>query len=151
MYYKEKLKEIRELLELKQSEIAKILDISDKTYSAYEIEYEIIPSKHLVVLVDYLNISIDYLFDFTDKKQYANAKKDVDQHVVGERLKEVRKSLKLTQEKLASELHTTQSVIADYERGRYLIATPFLYTICKKHKISADYLLGKINEPKFWK
>ena len=46
---------------------------------------------------------------------------------------------------LANYLNTTQSVIADYERGRYLISTPFLYTICKKYNISADYLLGRID------
>ena len=70
---------------------------------------------------------------------------------MGERLKEFRKNNKLTQSKLAVILNTTQSVIADYERGRYLIATPFLYTICKKYNISADYLLGKIDNPKYLK
>ena len=58
-----------------------------------------------------------------------------------------RKSQKLTQVKLASILNTVQPVIANYEKGKNLIATPFLYTICKKYNISADYLLGKIDEP----
>ena len=69
----------------------------------------------------------------------------------GNRLKEFRKENKLTQTKLASILNTTQSVIADYERGRYFISTPFLYTICKKYNISADYLLGRIDNPKYIK
>ncbi len=54
----------------------------------------------------------------------------------------------MTQDKLAKILNTNQSVIANYERGRTVIATPFLYTICKKYHISADYLLGKIDEIK---
>ena len=65
MYYKERLKEVRELKEVKQSDIAKYLGVSNKTYSAYEIEYEIIPSKHLVKVADYLDVSIDY-FTYLD-------------------------------------------------------------------------------------
>ena len=38
-----------------------------------------------------------------------------------------------------------------YEKGKTLILTSFLYTICKKYNISADYLLGKIDEPKYLK
>lgn len=43
-------------------------------------------------------------------------------------------------------LNMARSALANYERGRNIIATPFLYTICTKYKVSADYLLGKIDE-----
>ena len=46
-------------------------------------------------------------------------------------------------------LNTVHPVISNYESGKFLIATPFLYTICKKYNISADYLLGKIDNPKY--
>ena len=61
-------------------------------------------------------------------------------------MKSFRKEYKLTQEKLAEELNMARSAIANYERGRTIIATPFLYTIASKYHISADYLLGKIDE-----
>ena len=147
MYYKERLKNLREQLEIKQSDLAKYLQISNKTYSAYETQYEIIPSKHLIKLVDYLNTSVDYLFGFTDIKQYPNYIVGINQKLAGERLKLWRKENKITQIKLATELNTTFSVISGYEIGRRLIATPFLYQICKKYNISADYLLGKIDYP----
>jgi len=57
------------------------------------------------------------------------------------------KENKLTQEKLASILNVSRTTITEYERGTNIIATPFLYTICKNYNISADYLLGKINTP----
>ena len=63
----------------------------------------------------------------------------------------IRNKNKLTQSKLAEILNTNQSVIANYERGRTPVATPFLYTICKKYNISADYLLGKTDSPKYLK
>ena len=151
MNYGIKLKSIRTSELLSQEKIADMLNIKRSTYKEYEVQNSIIPSKYLWKLCDIFNVSIDYIFDFTDVKQYPNIKNEIDQNVGGKRLKEFRKEQKLTQEKLASELNTTQSVIADYERGRYLIATPFLYQICHKYHISADYLLGKINEPKYLK
>ena len=151
MYYKDRLKNLRERLEIKQSDLAKYLDISNKTYSAYEIEYEIIPSKHLINIVDYLNTSVDYLFGFTNIVRYDNYIANVDLSISGKRIKEFRKENKLTQSKLAKQLNTTFSVISGYEIGRRLIATPFLYDICKKYHVSADYLLGKIDNPKYFK
>ena len=71
--------------------------------------------------------------------------------ILSKRLKDFRKENKITQKKLAQELNTSQSTIADYERGKNMIPTPFLYTICKKYNISADYLLGRINNPKYLK
>ena len=151
MHYGEILKELREEKKLLQSEIASVINIQGKVYSLYETEYTIIPSKHLITLANFFDVSLDYLFQFTKSKVYKNSNKEIDYNTVGKRLKEFRKEQKLTQEKLASILNTTQSAIADYERGRYLIATPFLYQICKKYNISADYLLGKTDEPKYVK
>ena len=99
---------------IKQTDLAKYLKISNKTYSAYEIQYEIIPSKHLISIVDYLNVSIDYLFGFTDIIRYDNYIKGIDKKIAGERLKEWRKEHKLTQSKLAKELNTTFSVLSGY-------------------------------------
>ena len=151
MYYKERLKNLREQLEIKQSDLAKLLKISNKTYSAYEIEYEIIPSKHLIKLVDYLNTSVDYLFGFTDLVQYNSYQTGINLNFSGQRIKDFRKENKITQTKLANQLNTTFSVISGYEIGRRLIATSFLYDLCKKYHISADYLLGKIDYPKYIK
>jgi len=143
MYLGQRLRELREFSDLKQKDIAKFLDISENLYCMYETEYQTIPSKYLISLANYFNISLDYLFGLSKEKNIIN--KDISIKLFGERLKKLRKDNKLTQIKLANSLNTTQSVIADYERGRYLIATPFLYTICKKYNISADYLLGRID------
>ena len=146
MNYNNKILELRNINNLTQDDVAKILNISRSTYKDYELQISIIPIKHLVTLSDYFNVSIDYLLGLTDVKQYANVTK-ADKVIAGIRLKEFRKENKLTQVKLASILNTTFSSIAFNEKGRNYIATPFLYTICSKYRISADYLLGKIKEP----
>ena len=143
-----RIKELRERIGITQQDIADILKIQNTTYCNYENEKETIPIKHLITLSKYFNVSIDYLFGLTDIKQYQSTNLKIEKN---NRLKEFRKENKLTQEKLANILNTSRSVIADYERGRYLIATPFLYTICKKYNISADYLLGLTDNPQYIK
>ena len=129
-----------------------MLDIDNRLLAnQYETEYDIIPIKHLNTLANYFDVSIDYLFGLSDKLNYENSNSEVDALKVGERLKEFRKENKLTQEKLAKILNMARSALANYERGRNVIATPFLYTICTRYNISADYLLGKINNPKYLK
>ncbi len=143
MNYGNILKEIRKNNNLSQIEIADILNIKRTTYGHYETEYQTMPINHLINFCNYFNISLDYVFGFSQNNTLNF--KDVDNTVAGKRLKELRKANKLTQEKLAIMLNTTKTVICGYEKGRYLIATPFLYTICKKYNVSADYLLGRID------
>ena len=145
------LNKIRNERGLTQEEVASILGIDRKTYNHYEVQENIIPIKHLIPLVNYLNISIDYLFGLTNNEQYKNISFNIDNIKAGLRLKEFRKENNLTLKDLAAFLNTTFSNISWYEKGRNLIATSFLYMICLKYKISADYLLGRIDKPKYLK
>lgn len=151
MLYSTKLKFLREEFDMTQNITGKLIGIDSGTYSNYEHEVILIPIKHLVTLCDYFNVSLDYIFSFNNYKQYDNSKKDINKDLTIIRLKEFRKENKLTQEKLAKILNISSGTIAGYEIGRYIIATPFLYEICSKYHISADYLLGKIDSPKYLK
>ena len=149
MIYGNRLKELREEKELKQYELAKILGFHENGYGQFERETTLLPIKHLNTLSNRFKVSLDYLFNFTNIKQYKNSKEQINPELSGKRLKEFRKENNLTQEKLAKLLNTTHTNLVGYEKGSYIIATPYLYTICKKYNISADYLLGKIDEPKY--
>ena len=146
-----RLKELREQKEITQASLSELFEVHEYVYGQYEREYVIIPIKHLNTLANFYHVSIDYLFEFTDKQNYNKANKNIDPIKSGMRLKEFRKENKITQSKLADLLNTVQPVIANYEKGKHLIATPFLYTICSKYHISADYLLGKSDKPKYLK
>lgn len=145
MIYSERLKYLREEQEITQNELANLLQIHFATYSQFEREYTIIPIKKLNILANFFHVSIDYLFDFTNIKHYNNSKKEINLSISGERLKNFRKENKITQKSLAQFLNTTQSNIVGYEQGKFIISTPYLYMICKKYNMSADYLLGKID------
>lgn len=151
MNYTIKLQELRDSHSLTQYDVAEQLKISRSTYKDYELQTTIIPIKHLISLSDFYHVSIDYLLGFNDTLNYANSKNFIDKSISGERLKQFRKENHLTQVKLATILNTTFSTIAFYEKGRNFISTSFLYMICKKYYVSADYLLGRIDEPKYLK
>ena len=144
MEYKINLKKAREQNNLNQSNIADILGIDRTVYNKYENGYELIPIKHLISFCNYFNIRVDEIFNFNIHEQLP-INKEFDVKIVGKRLKEWRKKNKITQDKLAKMLNTNKSVICNYEKGRYLIATPFLYQICHQYHVSADYLLGRID------
>ncbi len=147
MNYGLKLKELREYNNLSQYDIANLLGIKRSSYNQFEQQYDIIPIKRLNEVANIFNCSVDYIFGLTDNKNYNIINKEINLEVSKNRLKTFRKERKITQNKLAQILKTTPSVVSGFERGRNIIATPFLYELCKKYHVSADYLLGKTNEP----
>ena len=149
--YGKQLRSLRERNGLTQEQLGQIIGVTKQTFNHFEKEYTIIPIKHLNLLCSYFHVSLDYIFGLTDTKQYQNVDQDIDLNIVKARLKEFRKENKLSQEKLATLLNVSKGTIGNYESNRAIIATPFLYTICKKYHISADYLLGKIDNPKYLK
>ena len=64
--YLRRLRDLREDSDLKQIDIAKILDIKQTVYSRYERGFQTIPLQHLVKLADYYDVSVDYILERTD-------------------------------------------------------------------------------------
>lgn len=63
-----RLKNLREDHDLSQIDIAKYLNISQRTYSYYETGGRDIPVQILIKLADYYKTSIDYLVNRTNSK-----------------------------------------------------------------------------------
>ncbi len=151
--YNKRLKELREepVNFIRQKDLADLIGVHVSVFSKYENETAIIPIEHLNILCNYLNISLDYIFGFTNKRNYPNYRKDINQGLTSNRLKELRKGKKLTQEKLSDIIKIQQTTISKYENKNKIISTKNLYIICKTYNISADYLLGKTDTPKYLK
>ena len=64
----EKLKDLRLDYGLTQDQLAKILNISQRTYSHYENGTREIPLDTLIALADYYAVSLDYLTNRTKKR-----------------------------------------------------------------------------------
>lgn len=65
MYYR-RLSDLRNDNDLKQKEVANILDIDQRVYSTYELGKREIPTKHLIKLANYYKVSTDYILELTD-------------------------------------------------------------------------------------
>lgn len=142
---------LKEFLENKKidkitaTSIANYLGISKKTLSNYVNGDAYIPLNHLNKLSNLFDVSIDYLLGLTEKETYKdNIKIDsLDPVSIGQRLKETRKNLKVSQEQVAHIIGVNKSSISRYEHGETLILTICLYTFCQKYNISSDYIIGK--------
>ncbi len=63
------LKAIREDNDIKQKEIAKVINVSQNTYSQYENGVISLTAEVLIKLSDFYNVSIDYLLDRTNNPE----------------------------------------------------------------------------------
>lgn len=63
---------MREDSDLNQTEVAKVLCCSQRTYSYYESGGHDIPTDVLIKLADFYDVSIDYLLGRTDVILFSN-------------------------------------------------------------------------------
>jgi len=64
-----RIRDLREDKDLNQQDLAKLLNVSQATYSRYESGTLDIPTSALIKLADYYHVSVDYLLGRTNKKQ----------------------------------------------------------------------------------
>lgn len=62
-----RLRDLREDNDLKQKDIAGVLDITVQQYRLYESGKRNLPVYHLKAICEYYNVSADYILGFTDK------------------------------------------------------------------------------------
>lgn len=64
-----RIRNLREDMDMTQTDMAKNLFISQRTYSYYESGDHDIPTEVLVRLADFYDVSVDYLLNRTDKRE----------------------------------------------------------------------------------
>lgn len=65
-----RIRDLREDKDLTQREMGEILMCSQRVYSNYERGDLDIPTEILIKLADFHNVSVDYILDRTDKKNW---------------------------------------------------------------------------------
>ena len=66
MYYR-RLRDLREDSDLKQADVAAVLDITRQQYQLYESGKREMPMSLFIRLAKYYNVSLDYIAELTDK------------------------------------------------------------------------------------
>lgn len=140
-----RLRKIRRENNYKQKDVAKLLNISYKTYSNYETESDTIPIDKLYKFCNIFNVRIDYICSLTNIK-YLDIKidKELDFKILGNLLKSTRTLNNDKQSDVSLFLDISRSNYSKYESGG---VTPTLITLIKfaKHyKVSLDYLCNRI-------
>lgn len=66
--YQKRIRDLREDLDLKQSDIARLLHTTQGYYSKYELGKRQLPIEHLITLCKFYDVSADYILGFTNEK-----------------------------------------------------------------------------------
>lgn len=142
--YYEKIRNLREDLDIKQNEFAKALQLKAVTYNSYELGIRTMSLKTLDEISIKLNISLDYLFGFSKKKNY-KTNFPINYKTLCDNLIKIRKSSNLSQREISIKMGCTQQVWSKYENGKLLLPVEHLNKFCILMDLSADYLTGKVN------
>ena len=130
---------------LTQKEFGEILGISKSYVSDIENGYTGLSVEHINIICNNYNVSFDYMLGFSEKINRNIIKIDkLDLKLMGDHLKEIRKELGITQEKLASKLNVSRPLVTHYEKGIRFIRTADLKGICELSGYSADWYVGKL-------
>ena len=141
----ETLQFLRESYDYTQEDIAKLLDVSQVSYSRWERKELLIPLYQLNKLANILNSSMDYIMELTRNNKPTNKIENIDFNIVAKRITEIREDNDLSMRALAKILNTSHSTISSYESGKNLIIISFALELSKKYKISLDWLVGRSN------
>ncbi|MCI8920827.1 MAG: helix-turn-helix transcriptional regulator [Acutalibacter sp.] len=72
----QKIRDLREDMDLKQQALATYLHCTQACYSNYELGYRDIPTEVLIKLSEFYHTSVDYLLELTDEpKPYPRKKR----------------------------------------------------------------------------
>ncbi len=72
----QRIRDLREDMDISQLDMAKTLNVTQNTYGRYELGTRTMPIEVLYKIADYFDTSVDYLIGRTDvKKAYPKSKK----------------------------------------------------------------------------
>ena len=137
----------REELEMTQKELGYVFGVSNNTVSGWETAHDTMPFNKLMKFCNLYDYSLDFVCGLI-RKNIKYGKFETDKIKIGKKLKEIRKSLGLSQQKFAEKCGLSQTTYSHYETGFNLITTMTAFSICKTYNISMDYIVGRTNNVK---
>ena len=136
------LKYCREDLKMTQTEFGDLFGVSKGTVSCWENGYSFMPLEKLISFSNQYGYSLDFICNLSHDNEKSNQIKNTDQIKIGQALRNLRKSLQLSQDEFSKKCNIPQSTYSHYEIGYKLITTLNLYSICKTYHVSMDALLS---------
>jgi len=141
-----RLEDLKDEKNLKSKELAKIFGVHESTYSEWEHNKIPIPTKRLLQIAEFYNISIDYMLKLSNERKNIPGNVELNLEKIGHILKDIRLEMNISLRSLGKILNISFSSLGSYERGEHLIQSETLITLCKISNYSIDYILGRSNQ-----
>ncbi len=141
-----RLEDLRDEKNLLRKDVAREIGVVESVYSEWENRKLAIPTRRIYQFANFYEVNIDYMLGLTDTRKHIKTDKEIDIDLVSSRIKEIRKSLKMTMRDLANVFNTTSSAISNYENSKFLILGSFLIELARISNYSIDWILGRSNE-----
>ncbi len=143
-----RIRSLREELDLKQYEMANILNMNKDTYSNYERNRGDIPLEKMNEIANFFHTTFDYILNLSNKRTIITKKLNIDYDKLKTRLKKLRKEKHLSQTALGNKVGFYQKTYSNYEIGINKPTVFKLLAIAQFHNVSMDYLCGRIDNQK---
>ncbi len=149
----QRLRYIRKKLGLNQSQLAKMIDISERTLRYYEKDQILINSEIMYRITKEFNISLPWLMDGSGPMQLGTLNPSISvsggvsvnraelRRAVGVRIRQVRQVNSMSQAEFAKVLHTSMAYISKVESGKNMPGGEFFYSLKLAFNISIDWVL----------
>lgn len=67
MRYTDRIRSLREDRDLRQADVAKLLNVGQKTYSDYELGKTRLPLESMLLLAKFYDVDVNYICGLTDR------------------------------------------------------------------------------------
>ena len=137
-----RMREYREMHDIKQKDIAKALNVHYSTVSGWENGNDTMPLTRIITFANHYKLSLDYLFEISSNNNYVPL--TINKDKIAEKLLKLRKANNMTQQEVSRKLNISTGTYCDYENGKNLIKTNALYGLPTIYKpFSLDKIFKK--------
>lgn len=137
-----RIKEYREMNDIKQKDVAKALNVHFSTVSGWENGNDTMPLTRIISFANHYKISLDYIFEISSRNNYVPL--TINPKTISENLLRLRKANNMTQQEVSRRLNISTGTYCDYENGKNLIKTNALYGLTTIYKpFSLDKIFKK--------
>ena len=137
-----RMREYREIHDIKQKDIAKALNVHYSTVSGWENGNDTMPLTRIIAFANHYKLSLDYLFEISSNNNYVPL--TINKDKIAENLLKLRKANNMTQQEVSRKLNISTGTYCDYENAKNLIKTNALYGLTTIYKpFSLDKIFKK--------
>ena len=140
--YNNNLRYCREEIGMTQKELGYVFGVSDSAVRAWETARDAMPLPKLIKFCNLYNYSLDFAIGL-NRKNIQYGKFNTNKDKISAKLKELRTTLKISQQSLCDKCKISQTTYSGYETGKYMMNTTNLFYICKTFNISMDWIVGR--------